>query len=215
MVRWFGTDRGEGMGRTPPGQTRERVFRLVRERLLAGAPPTVREVQRAFGFRSVQTAREHLEALVREGRLAKRKGQSRGYRLPSGEGPPTVLVPLLGRVPAGSLDLAVEELEGYLPMQSRRPAGELFALRVRGESMTGAGILPGDVVVVRRQRTARSGEIVVALVGDEATVKRLRVRGKRVELRPANPDYEPIVADPRELTLLGKVVEVRRSLEGR
>jgi len=201
------------MGRTPPGQTRDRVWRLVQERLLAGVPPTVREVQQAFGFRSVQTAREHLEALVREGRLAKEPGQSRGYRLPADTGPPTRLVPLLGRVPAGSLDLAVEELEGYLPTQSRRNADELFALRVEGESMTGAGILPGDVVVVRRQRTASSGEIVVALVGDEATVKRLNFRDRQVELRPENPAYEPIVFAPRELTLLGKVIEVRRDLE--
>lgn len=201
------------MGRTPPGQTRERVLRLVRERLLAGSPPTVREVQRAFGFRSVETAREHLEALVGEGRLAKRRGRARGYRLPAAAGPPTVLVPLLGRVPAGSLDAAVEELEGYLPIQSRRPPGELFALRVRGESMTGAGILPGDVVIVRRQRSAASGEIVVARVGDEATVKRLRLRGGRAELHPENPAFEPVVPDPRELTLLGKVVEVRRRLE--
>jgi repressor LexA len=201
------------MGRTPPGQTRERVFRLVREQLLAGSPPTVREVQRAFGFRSVETAREHLEALVREGRLTKQRGRARGYRLPAAAGPPTVLVPLLGRVPAGALDAAVEDPEGYLPIRSRCSAGELFALRVRGESMTGAGILPGDVVIVRRQRTAGSGEIVVALVGDEATVKRLRIRRKRVELHAENPDFEPIVPDPRELTLLGKVVEVHRRLE--
>lgn len=200
------------MGRTPPGQTRERVFRLVRERLLAGEPPTVREVQEVFGFRSVQTAREHLEGLVREGRLDKEQGRSRGYRLPASAGPPMVLVPLLGRVPAGVLDLAVEELEGYLPMQTRLPAGELFALRVQGESMTGAGILPGDTVIVRRQPSARSGEIVVALVGDEATVKRLRFRGRQVELQPENPDFEPIVVDPHDLTLLGKVVEVRRNL---
>jgi len=201
------------MGRTPPGQTRERVFRLVREQLLAGSPPTVREVQQAFGFRSVETAREHLEALVREGRLSKQRGRARGYRLPAAAGPPTVLVPLLGRVSAGALDAAVEDPEGYLPIRSRHPADELFALRVRGESMTGAGILPGDVVVVRRQRTAGSGEIVVALVGDEATVKRLRIRRKRVELHAENPDFEPIVPDPRELTLLGKVVEVHRRLE--
>ena len=200
------------MGRTPPGQTRERVFRLVRDRILAGRPPTVREVQEAFGFRSVQTAREHLEALVHEGRLTKHAGRARGYRLPASAGPPPRLVPLLGRVPAGSLDAAVEELEGWLPVRSRGGAGELFALRVRGESMTGAGILPGDVVVVRRQRTARPGEIVVALVGDEATVKWLRLRGKRVELHPDNPAFEPIVPDPRELTLLGRVVEVRREL---
>jgi repressor LexA len=175
----------------------------------------VREVQEAFGFRSVQSAREHLEALVAEGRLAKERGKARGYRLPRAgrPSPPTRLVPLLGRVPAGALDLAVEEVEGYLPVQTRRSTGELFGLRVKGESMIGAGILPGDVVVVRRQPKADSGDIVVALVGDEATVKRLRLRRRRVELHPENPDFEPIVPDPGEVTILGKVVELRRSLE--
>jgi repressor LexA len=205
------------MGRTPPGQTRERVFRFVRDRLLAGSPPTVREVQQAFGFRSVQTAREHLEALVAEGRLSKKKGLARGYRLPVGReaGPPTRLVPLLGRVPAGSLDAAVEDLEGYVPVQSRHPSDELFGLRVRGDSMRDVGILDGDLVLVHRQPKAQSGEIVVALVEDEATVKRLRMRGRRIELHPENPDYEPIVPRPGAVTLLGKVIEVRRNLEGR
>ena len=202
------------MGRTPPGQTRERIFRLVRERLLSGRPPTVREVQAAFGFRAVQTAREHLEALVREGRLTKEQGKSRGYRLT--EETPMVLVPVLGRVQAGDLNVAIEEPEGYVPFQPSRFSGELFGLRVRGESMTGAGILPGDVVVVRRQPTASSGEIVVALIGDEATVKRLRLRRKRVELHPENPEFEPIVSGPQqEVTLLGKVIEVRRRLDQR
>jgi len=201
------------MGRTPPGETRERIFRFVRDRLLGGLPPTVREVQEAFGFRSPQTAREHLEALVGAGRLSKRAGQARGYRLPEGSGFSAALVPLLGRVPAGSLDTAVEDLEGYLPVPAGRSSGDLFGLRVRGESMTGAGILPGDVVVVRRQSRADSGDIVVALVGDEATVKRLRVRGNRVELHPANPHFEPIVPLAGELQLLGKVIEVRRYLD--
>jgi repressor LexA len=201
------------MGRTPAGQTRERIYQFVRDRLLRGFPPTIREVREAFGFRSIQTAREHLEALVAEGRLAKEKGKARGYRLGSESGL-THLVPLLGRVPAGPLDLATEDLEGYLPIQSRRPADDLFGLRVRGESMTGAGILPGDMVVVRRQSTADSGDIVVALIGGEATVKRLRIRKDRVELHPENPDFEPIIPDPGELTLLGKVIEVRRYLEG-
>ncbi len=214
------------MGRTPPGQTRERVFRLVRDRLLAGLPPTIREVQQAFRFRSVQTAREHLEILVREGRLTKQQGKSRGYRLsnlsslPAGSDRPTRLVPLLGRVQAGDPNAAVEDLEGYIPIQTRHDPDRLFGLRVRGESMSGAGILPGDIVIVRRQPTANTGDIVVALVGDEAneaseaTVKRLRIRGKRIELQPENPDFEPIVSGPgKELTLLGKVVEIRRLLE--
>ena len=202
------------MGRTPPGQTREKVLRFVRERLLSGLPPTLREVQGEFGFRSVQTAREHLEALVEAGLLSKETGKARGYRLPATRGEaPTQLVPLLGRVPAGPLDTAVEDLEGYLPIQARRAAGELFGLRIQGESMRDAGILSGDVVVVRRQPRAEAGDIVVALVGDEATVKRLRYRGKRVELKPENPDYEPVVLDPSEVKLLGKVIEVRRFLD--
>jgi len=204
------------MGRTPPGETRERVFRFVRKHLLAGRPPTVRDVQRAFGFRAVQTAREHLEALVAEGRLDKEPGKARGYRLPhggrSGEAP-TVLIPLLGRVPAGPLDAAVEDLEGYVPVQTRHSPDELFGLRVRGESMTGAGILPGDVIVVRRQPSASSGDIVVALIGDEATVKRLRIRKRRIELHPENPAFDVLIPDSNEMSLLGKVVEVRRRLD--
>ena len=200
------------MGRTPAGETRERVYRFVRDRLLGGFPPTVREVKEAFGFRSVQTAREHLEALVDEGRLAKEAGKARGYRLGADSGP-TRLVPLLGRVPAGPLNIATEDLEGYLPIQGHRSGDDLFGLRVRGESMTGAGILPGDIVVVRRQPAADSGDIVVALIGGEATVKRLRIRRNRVELHPENPAFEPIIPDPSELTLLGKVIEVRRYLE--
>jgi len=201
------------MGRTPAGQTRDRVFRLVRDRLLSGSPPTVREVRDAFGFRSVQTAREHLEGLVQEGRLLKQPGIARGYRLALDGGSATASVPLLGRVPAGALDAAIEDCVGYIPVQTRHPASKLFALRVSGDSMTGAGILDGDVVIVRRQRTANSGEIVVALVGDEATVKRMKLRANRVELHPENPAYEVITPDPRELSLLGKVIEVRRRLE--
>jgi repressor LexA len=202
------------MGRTPPGETRERIFRFVRQRLLAGRPPTVRDVQRAFGFRAVQTAREHLEALVAEGRLDKEAGKARGYRLPRGPAEaPTVLIPLLGRVPAGPLDAAVEDLEGYVPIQTRHAPDELFGLRVRGESMTGAGILPGDVVVVRRQPAANSGDIVVVLIDDEATVKRLRIRKRRAELHPENPAFDVLTPDPDEMSLLGKVVEVRRWLD--
>ena len=200
------------MPRTRPGETRQRVFEFVRDRILAGRPPTVREVQEALGFRAVQTARAHLERLVAEGRLVVERGRARGYRLPGHPGS-TVLVPLLGRVPAGPLDTAVEEAEGYLPVETRGRGEDLFALRVRGESMTGAGILPGDLVVVRRQPEARDGDIVVARVGDEATVKRLRTRSGRVELLPENPAFAPIVPAPGEVEILGKVVEVRRRLE--
>jgi repressor LexA len=206
----------KSMGKTPVGQTREHVYRFVRERLLQGAPPTIREVQRAFGFRAVETARAHLEALVAEGRLGKRRGRrARGYLLPEPVATlpfSPALVPLLGRVQAGALSTAIEDLEGYVPVETRRSGEELFALRVRGESMSGAAILHGDLVIVRRQASAESGDIVVALVDDEATVKRLRIRGSRVELHPENPDFDPIVPESSNVKLLGKVIEVRRYL---
>ena len=200
------------MAYSPPGQMRERVYRFFRQRAVDGAPPTLREVQEAFGFRSVNAARRHLEALVADGRLDKRPGQARGYRL-AGMMPSAQQVPVLGRVQAGALTTAVEDLEGYIPVEAGM-ADECFALRVQGESMRDAGILPGDLVIVRRQETANDGEIVVALVGEEATVKRLRRRNGRVELHPENPDFEPIVIeDTGEFAgLLGRVIEVRRKL---
>ncbi|MBW2109651.1 MAG: repressor LexA [Deltaproteobacteria bacterium] len=200
--------------KTPPGQTRHRVYHFVRKRLLEGRPPTVREVQAAFGFRSVQTARAHLETLVSEGKLIKEASKARGYRLPEvGQLPAPALVPLLGQVQAGTLTTAVEDPEGYVAVQYRHGQETLFALRVRGRSMTGAGILPGDVVIVRQQPSADPGDIVVAMVDDEATVKRLRVRKNRVELHPENPHFKPIVPETGDLVLLGKVIEVRRYLE--
>jgi repressor LexA len=202
--------------RGPRGSSREQVFAFVRERLLAGRPPTVREVQAELGFRAVESARAHLSALVDEGRLAKEPGRARGYRLPgtAAHGGATHLVPLLGRVPAGNPVTAVEEVEGHIPALTRDTGEGLFALRVHGDSMQGAGILDGDVVVVRRQPGATSGDIVVALVGEEATVKRLHLRGRHVELHPENPAFDPIVPDPSEFRLLGRVVEIRRYLDG-
>jgi repressor LexA len=188
---------------------------------MAGAPPTIREVQDAFGFRSVESARAQLDALVSDGLLMKTPGKSRSYRLPEdprlASGAPR-LVPLLGRVQAGGPTAAIEEPEGYVLIEPRPAAtadDELFALRVRGESMTGAGILPDDIVIVRRQRSADPGDIVVALVSgaeDEATIKTLRRRRNRWYLQPENPDFAPIVPDPKALQILGKVIEVRRTL---
>ncbi len=210
------------MSPTPPGKTRERIYRFVQERLLRGAAPTIREIQGAFGFSALETARAHLMALVAEGRLVHEPGRARGYRLPfhrrgrgaSGGEAEMRLVPLLGRVQAGALSMATEHLEAWVAVQTRRARDELFALRVRGASMTGAGILPGDIVIVRRQPVAESGEIVVALAGDEATVKTLRrgARG-RMELHPANPAFDVLVFPAGDLVLLGKVIEVRRYLD--
>ena len=196
---------------TPEGKTREKILQFVRERILTGRSPTVREVQAAFGFRAVETAHRHLENLIAEGRLGREAGKSRGYRLP--EAPGLLYIPLLGRVQAGALTTAVEEPEGYIPVLPKRGRGELFALRVRGESMTGAGILPGDIAIVRRQSTADSGDIAVALVGDEATVKRVRLHGRRIELHAENPEFPPIIPRSGEVLILGKVIEIRRYFE--
>lgn len=197
------------------GTIRSEVLAFVRGRLAAGLPPTVREVQQAFGFKAVESARQHLEALVAEGSLAKSPGRSRGYRLPVGGGPElnVRLIPQLGRVQAGGLREAIEDPEGWLAVEGPAAGAEMFALTVRGESMTGAGILPGDTVIVRRQDTARDGEIVVAQVRDEATVKRLRLRDGQIVLQPENPAFAPLIFAPdTEIRILGRVVEVRRRL---
>ena len=212
--------------RRRPGETRNEIFAFVRDRIAAGASPTVREVQREFGFRAVQSAQQHLTALVADGRLTKESGIARGYRFPIGRLPsgggganPTGpvgavrYIPRLGRVQAGALQEAIEDPDGWLPAAAGNPADELFALTVRGESMRDAGILPGDTVVVRRQDTARDGEIVVASVEGEATVKRLKLSAGRIVLQPENDDFAPIeIAPDTEIRILGRVVEIRRRL---
>jgi repressor LexA len=209
--------------KTPPGETRESIYQFMRDRLLEGKPPTVREVQARFGFKAVQSAQAHLEQLVAEGRLTKSfgeyKGRARGYSLPESSidyAGPTAFAPLLGRIQAGGLQAAIEERESMIPVQRggrRAKSEQLFALRVRGESMQDAGILPDDIVIVRAQPTADPGDVVVALVGDEATVKTLRTRRGKIVLQPENPAFEPIVLSPDECEILGKVIEVRRYLE--
>ncbi len=200
------------MPRTPPGQTRERIFRFVRDRLLRGDSPSLREVRDHFGFRAVETVRAHLTALVEEGRLDREPGRARSYRLPSL--PRFHPVPILGEVAAGGFEEAVENPEGILPVEisDSRDLSDFFALRVRGESMIGAGILPGDTVIVERGEP-RSGQIVVALVENEATVKRLHLGpGGVVELRPENPEFEILRPPPDACRILGVVVELRRTL---
>ncbi len=216
------------------GSTRERIFAAVRAGIERGRAPSLRELRDAVGLRALESVRAQLEKLAAEGRLVKESG-ARGWRLPGGEqareqareqatrlaagARRLVFVPVLGRVPAGSWSEAVEEREGEVGVDLGRGytlRGEgLFALRVVGESMRDAAILDGDLVVVDTRARARSGDIVVARLDGEATVKRLFVKGRRVELRPANPAFAPIVvAAGASLEILGKVVEVRRHLEG-
>lgn len=199
------------MPKTPPGATRARIRDFVLTRVLAGAPPSVREVQEAFGFRSTATVREHLDALVAGGELDQESGRDRGYRLPGGFQPG--LVPILGRVHAGALHEALADAQGYVAVPAER-AARCFALRVAGESMAGREIHDGDIVLVERHAPLRSGDIVVALIGDEATLKTYRRVGRRVVLEAANPAYADIEpdADGAEFSILGRVIEVRRAL---
>lgn len=171
-----------------------------------GYAPSVREIAAAVGLRSTASVHYHLDALRRGGMIDVDGGKNRAISLlPAGRQGAADRIPVLGVVTAGLPILAVENIEGYLPWEGE--AG-CFALRVRGQSMTGAGILDGDKVVVRPQSTADSGDIVVALLGDEATVKRLRRGSGGVWLMPENPAFSPI--DGRDAVILGKVRAVIR-----
>ena len=181
----------------------------------SGRPPTVREICSAFGYRSTGTARDHLKALQTKGHLKKLAGKSRGLiprnwpKILRAEFPP---MPILGRVPAGGPLLAEENIEGSLDLSEEFSGQKTFALKVHGDSMIEAGICENDLVVVRAQDHAAVGEIVVALVDGESTVKRLAHRDGKLWLQPENPRYQPIPVKG-DTRVLGKVIGVIRSYE--
>lgn len=187
------------MGRT--SNKRPEILAFIK-RFIAenGYPPSVREIMQAVGLKSTASVHYHLAELNRIGAININGAKNRAITLPDRGG-----VPILGVVTAGQPILAVENIEGYLPWKEEDGC---FALRVRGDSMIGAGILDGDKVIVRQQPTAENGEIVVALLEDEATVKRLRRGDGAVWLMPENPAYAPI--DGRYAQILGKVCAVIR-----
>lgn len=172
-----------------------------------GYPPSVREIGEAVGLKSPSTVHFHLKHLEEAGVIEKGAGKGRAITLTTPPVPEDK-VPIVGNVAAGSPILAEECIEDYLTFDTGGRAGEYFALRVRGESMLNAGILPGDLVVVRRQETANNGEIVVAMIEDEATVKRLSRKNGRVWLMPENDAYSPI--DGTYAQILGRVAAVVR-----
>jgi repressor LexA len=167
-----------------------------------GLPPSLREIGRHFKL-SVGTVQDQVEALRRKGVLNRQPVQARGIRLPSSAGQ----IPILGRVFAGTLHAAMEDVEGHLPFEKKRDTADYFGLRVRGDSMMGAAILDGDHVIVRRQPEAREGDIVVARLEDETTVKRLRFVKGRPVLFPENDAYRPIEGP---FDIIGVVTELRR-----
>lgn len=205
-------------------EMQQRIYRFILESIREnGYAPSVREIGDAVGLRSPSTVHFHLKNLAELGYIEKGAFKGRAI-VPAGRGAaqeaaaepeaaaagtvPPGRVPIVGDVAAGSPILAQECIEDYLTFDVGGREDEYFALRVRGESMLGAGILPGDLVVVHRQQTARSGEIVVALLGDEATVKTFSRKDGHVWLLPANPDYRPI--DGADCSILGRVSAVVR-----
>ena len=175
-----------------------------------GYPPSVREIAQAVDLRSPSTVHFHLKGLREAGLISQAEGKTRAITVTDGAHNRRDQVPLLGSVAAGTPILAEECIEDYLTFDTGGHVGEHFALRVRGESMLEAGILPGDVVVVHQQQQVRNGDIVVALFEDEATVKTYRRENGHVWLYPENssPEYQPI--DGEGCRILGRVVAVIR-----
>jgi repressor LexA len=178
----------------------------------SGAPPTLREIMKEFGFKSIGTVQDYLRLLEEKGYIRKRgKFKARFMEITGLTSNPVLNVPVLGQVRAGAPVLAVENIDGYINLdKSLLDNGADFALRVKGDSMTGVGIYEGDFVLVRINSRPENGEIVVARIGEEVTVKKIYRDTKHSHLRleAANPAYKPII-DP-DIQIVGKVVGVFR-----
>ena len=197
-------------------KSQQKVYDLIVEGSNSGRVPSVRELCTATGFRSTSTVAYHLKALEERGLIEREEGLNRCIRLRNEL--PAARVPLLGRVTAGQPILAVQDIESYIPVPQEIGKGrELFALRVVGESMINAGIYDGDIIIVNRTPAAENGDIVVAMVEDEAsgemsaTVKRFYKEKGHYRLQPENDAYAPIIVD--SVVLLGKVVTLIRNYE--
>ena len=190
----------------------------IRER---GYSPTIRELGKLLGIKSLRGVTTHLDAIAKKGFL-KRESRARSISLSDLVAPfeQAIRIPIVGRIRAGEPVLAQEQVEGHVVIDggwlgttAAPRTSEHFALKVNGDSMLTAGILDGDFVIVRQQPTAENGEIVVALLGDEATVKRFFKEEDHVRLQPEHPSMEPIIVTKQQpLTILGKVVAVFRKV---
>jgi len=181
-----------------------------------GYPPAVREIGEAVGLASSSTVHGHLQTLEDKGYIRRDPTKPRAIEILDSssdiqEAKKVVHIPIVGRVTAGQPILAQENIEGTFPLPVDLVRDDIvFMLRVQGESMIGAGILDGDFIVVRQQNEARNGEIVVALIGDEATVKRFFKERTLIRLQPENPTMDPIYS--QDVSILGKVIGVFRSM---
>lgn len=181
----------------PLTKRQQQIYDLIKEQISStGMPPTRAEIAKQFGFRSANAAEEHLKALARKGAIEMIAGSSRGIRLLLEEPNLNEGLPLIGRVAAGSPILAQEHVEGHYQIDPFlfKPTAD-FLLRVNGMSMKDVGILDGDLLAVHKTKEARNGQVVVARIGDEVTVKRLQRKGSKVRLLAENPDFSPIDVD--------------------
>jgi repressor LexA len=187
----------------PLTERQSEILRLIRELTeVSGFPPTRAEIAERMGFRSVNAAEQHLRALERKGALEISSGASRGIKVRDRGAPRSgrlLELPVIGRVAAGAPILAEPNVQARYQLDPNlfTPRAD-YLLQVRGLSMRDAGILEGDLLAVHRTQDVRSGQIVVARIGDEVTVKRLRRRGNSLQLLPENPDFEPIEIDARD-----------------
>ncbi len=192
------------------------VYRYIEERINHdGQPPTIREIGEQFSISSTNGVRALIAALIRKGYIEKTAAVSRGIRLVKEAFTEAVAIPMVGQVPAGQPILAEQNIsERIVVDKSFVPAGDIFTLRVKGESMRNAGIFDGDYVLVRKQPSASPGDIVVAIIGDEATVKRFYPEKKHVRLQPENEAFGPIIIEKNApgFYLAGKVVGLMRRM---
>ncbi len=192
----------------PINDTQQKIYEFLCERSQCGVPPSVREIGAAVGLRSTSSVQANLDSLEEAGYIERNPLLKRSIRV-LGQAENVTSVPLLGTVTAGMPILAVEQIEGYIAYNGRVSRdNSLFALKVRGESMLWAGILDGDIVIAEKTPSAENGEIVVAMIEDEATVKRFYKENGHFRLQPENDAFEPIITN--EVVILGKVVAVYR-----
>lgn len=189
----------------------KQVLEAIRQSMAEyGYPPSVREIGERMGLSSSCTVQRHLEALIAKGYLRRIGSKARTIEIVDDETPlrddKVLRIPVVGRVAAGQPVLAEQHIDGYVPVgRDLLDDGTHFALSVKGDSMIGAGLFEGDTVIVRQQDTARTGDVVVALIdGEEATVKRFILEKKRVCLKPENPTMKPFYPD--DVKVLGRVV---------
>ena len=189
------------------------VLEFLRQRINEGLPPTFREIADHFGIKSTNGVHSILVALEKKGYIHKQSNRARGFSLTERAGGSGWRIPVVGRVAAGLPILAEENIEEYLTVDDLHLKDEgVFGLRVKGDSMKNVGILDGDRVIVRRQESAVSGDIVVAILDNEATVKRYHREVDHIRLQPENDAYQPIIIHERDedFRLAGKVVGLVR-----